>query len=87
MPFIAWIILGLLAGFLGSKIANRTGKGVLLDLMIGVAGALLGGFIFEKFSARGASDLNLWSLSFATSGAVFLVIVFHTFRRLKMSNP
>ena len=45
MSWIAWIILGLIAGFIGSKIVNRSGSGILLDIVIGIVGALIGGYV------------------------------------------
>ena len=86
MPFIAWILLGLIAGFLGSRIANRSGRSVLFDIVLGVVGAVAGGFIFEQLGASNVSALNPWSLLVATTGAVFAVIAFHTVRRIGWSD-
>ena len=62
MGFISWIILGLIAGFIGSKIVNKTGEGLILDIILGVVGAVLGGYLFNLFGAQGVTGLNLWSL-------------------------
>lgn len=85
MSFIAWIVLGLLAGFLGSKIANRSGDGVLFDIVLGIVGAFAGGFLFQQFGESGITGLNLWSLLVATTGSVLLVIAYHTVRRIGWS--
>ncbi len=77
MSFIAWIILGLIAGFIGSKIVNRSGEGVLLDIVLGVVGAVVGGFLFNQFGAAGVSGLNLYSLLVAVVGAVVVLLLYH----------
>src|ERR1700736_3057125 len=59
MSFLAWIVLGLLAGFIGSKLVNRRGEGIILDVLLGVVGALVGGWLFRLFGAAGVSGLNL----------------------------
>ena len=81
MSFLAWIVLGLVAGFIGSKIVNRRGEGILLDILLGVVGALCGGWLFHVFGARGVSGLNLYSLFVAVIGSVILLVLYHAFRR------
>jgi uncharacterized membrane protein YeaQ/YmgE (transglycosylase-associated protein family) len=84
MSILAWIILGLIAGFIGSKLVNKTGEGVVLDIVLGIVGALVGGFIFHAFGASGVTGLNLYSLLVAVIGAVLFLIVYHAvFRRAK----
>ena len=58
MSFLAWIVLGLLAGFIGSKIVNHTGEGLILDIILGVVGAIVGGWLFSQFGASGVTGLN-----------------------------
>ena len=77
MSFIAWIILGLIAGFIGSKIVNKTGEGVVLDIVLGVVGALVGGFLFNALGASGVTGLNLYSLLVAVIGAVVMLFLYH----------
>ncbi|HEX3235030.1 MAG TPA: GlsB/YeaQ/YmgE family stress response membrane protein [Gemmatimonadales bacterium] len=77
MSILAWIILGLIAGFLGSKIVNKTGEGVLTDIVLGVIGAVVGGWLFNRFGAAGATGLNVWSLVVATIGAVIVLVLYH----------
>jgi uncharacterized membrane protein YeaQ/YmgE (transglycosylase-associated protein family) len=82
MSILAWIILGLVAGFIGSKIVNKSGEGIVLDIVLGVVGAFLGGFIFSLFGAQGVTGLNLWSLIVAVVGAVVILLLYHAlFRR------
>jgi uncharacterized membrane protein YeaQ/YmgE (transglycosylase-associated protein family) len=81
MSFFAWILLGLIAGFIGSKLVNRRGEGILLDILLGVVGALTGGWLFRIFGAPGVSGLNLYSLFVAVIGSVVLLVVYHLFRR------
>ena len=81
MSFLAWIVLGLLAGFIGSKIVNKQGEGLILDIILGVVGALVGGWLFNQFGAGGVTGLNLYSLLVAVIGAVVVLVVFHAIRR------
>ena len=77
MSFLAWIILGLVAGFIGSKIVNRRGEGILLDILLGVVGAFAGGWLFRIFGAPGVSGLNLYSLVVAVMGSVVFLVLYH----------
>ena len=82
MSILAWIVLGLLAGFLGSKIVNKTGEGFILDIVLGIVGAVIGGWLFQSFGASGVSGLNLYSLLVAVVGSVVLLVAYHAlFRR------
>ena len=73
MGFISWIILGLVAGFIGSKIVNKTGEGIILDVILGVVGAVVGGFLFNLMGSQGVTGLNLWSLLVAVIGAIVVL--------------
>ena len=82
MSLLAWIVLGLISGFIGSKIVNRTGEGFVLDLVLGVVGAIVGGFLFNMFGAAGVTGLNLYSFLVAVIGAVVVLLIYHAlFRR------
>jgi uncharacterized membrane protein YeaQ/YmgE (transglycosylase-associated protein family) len=81
LDVIQWIILGLLAGFIASKVVNRRGEGVLLDVALGVFGAVIGGWIFRAMGAAGVTGFNLWSLVVAVVGAVVLLLIGHAVRR------
>lgn len=82
MSFLAWILLGLIAGFIGSKLVNKSGEGIIRDILLGVVGAVIGGYLFNLFGASGVTGLNLYSLLVAVVGAVVFLIVYHAlFRR------
>jgi uncharacterized membrane protein YeaQ/YmgE (transglycosylase-associated protein family) len=77
MSILAWIILGLVAGFLASKVVNKTGSGLIMDLVLGVIGAFVGGYLFTRFGIAGVTGFNLYSLLVATVGAVVVLFVYH----------
>jgi uncharacterized membrane protein YeaQ/YmgE (transglycosylase-associated protein family) len=82
LNFIAWIILGLVAGFIASKLVNKTGSGLIMDVILGLVGAFVGGFIVKQFGYQGATGLNIPSLIIATLGAVLVMLAYHfLFRR------
>ena len=58
MSILAWIVLGLLAGFIGSKIVNKSGEGLLLDIVLGIVGAVVGGWLFNKFGHSGVTGIE-----------------------------
>jgi uncharacterized membrane protein YeaQ/YmgE (transglycosylase-associated protein family) len=70
------------AGFIGSKLVNKTGEGFFLDILLGIVGAVVGGWLFGMFGAPGVTGLNLYSLLVAVVGAILFLIVYHAvFRR------
>ncbi len=77
MSFIAWIILGLIAGFIASKIVNKSGEGVLLDIILGIVGAVVGGYLFQTFGAAGVTGVNLYSILVAVVGAIVVLVIYH----------
>ena len=77
MGILAWLLLGLVAGFIGSKLVNKSGEGLILDIVLGVVGAFVGGFIFSFFGHSGVTGLNLYSLLVAVIGAVVVLLVYH----------
>lgn len=81
MSWLAWIVLGLLAGFIGSKLVNKRGEGLILDILLGIVGAIVGGWLFTRFGASGVTGLNLYSLLVAVVGAVVILVVYHAIRR------
>ena len=81
MSILAWIVLGLIAGFIGSKIVNKSGEGVVLDIILGIVGAVVGGYIFRFFGASGVTGLNIYSLIVAVIGSVVLLVIYHAVRR------
>ena len=81
MSIIAWIVLGLIAGFIASKIVNKQGEGLILDIVLGVVGAVVGGWLFTAFGAAGVTGFNLWSVLVAVIGAIVVLVVYHAIRR------
>ena len=79
MSVVAWIILGLISGFIGSKIVNSSGQGMLLDIVLGIIGAIVGGFIATNLLGfGGVSGFNLYSLLVAIAGAVVVLLLYRT---------
>ena len=81
MSIFAWIVLGLVAGFIGSKLVNKSGEGVLLDIVLGIVGAIIGGWVFSSLGASGVTGLNLYSLLVAVVGSVLFLVGYHRLRR------
>ncbi|MGD0835346.1 MAG: GlsB/YeaQ/YmgE family stress response membrane protein [Polyangia bacterium] len=81
MSIIAWIILGLVAGFIASRIVNGAGEGVAFDMVLGIVGAVAGGFLFHLVGRAGVTGLNLWSIFVAVVGAVVVLGVKHALTR------
>jgi len=77
MGIIAWLILGLIAGFIASRIVNHRGSGLVMDIVLGVIGALVGGFIFSFFGAAGITGFNIYSMIVAVVGAVVVLWLYH----------
>ncbi|HZZ90724.1 MAG TPA: GlsB/YeaQ/YmgE family stress response membrane protein [Caulobacteraceae bacterium] len=77
MGILAWIVLGLIAGFIASKIVNHTGSGIIMDIVLGVVGALVGGFLFSMFGATGVTGFNIYSMLVAIVGAVVVLWLYH----------
>ncbi len=75
MDLLAFLVLGLVAGFIGSKLVNKSGSGLLMDIIVGVIGSFLGGWVFNKLGYAGVSGLNLYSLLVAVIGAVLLLLI------------
>jgi uncharacterized membrane protein YeaQ/YmgE (transglycosylase-associated protein family) len=81
MSIIAWIVLGLIAGFIASKLVNKTGEGLILDIVLGIVGAVVGGWLFNQFGSIGVTGFNLYSMFVAVIGAVVVLIIYHAIRR------
>lgn len=77
MSIIAWIILGLIAGFIASQLVNQRGTGIIFDIVLGIIGAIVGGWLFSFFGAGEVTGLNLYSLIVAVVGAVVLLLIYH----------
>jgi uncharacterized membrane protein YeaQ/YmgE (transglycosylase-associated protein family) len=81
MSFIAWIVLGLVAGFIASKLVNKSGEGFFLDIILGIIGAVVGGYLFQTFGMSGVSGVNIYSILVAVVGAVVVLVIYHALIR------
>ena len=77
---IAWIVVGLIGGFLASRVVNKTGEGFVRDIILGIIGGVIGGIIFRAFGGNGVTGINLWSILVAFVGGVVLLLIYHAFR-------
>jgi uncharacterized membrane protein YeaQ/YmgE (transglycosylase-associated protein family) len=78
MSVIAWLILGLISGFIASKVVNKSGEGLILDIVLGVIGAFVGGFLATRlFGASDVSGLNLYSIFVSVIGAIIVLMLYH----------
>jgi len=80
MSLLAWIIVGLIAGWLATAIVPGTGGSLLMDIVVGIVGAIIGGWLFNAFGSPGATGLNVWSIIVATIGAVVLLFLVRAVR-------
>jgi uncharacterized membrane protein YeaQ/YmgE (transglycosylase-associated protein family) len=74
---IAWILVGLIGGYLASRVVNKSGEGIFRDIILGVIGGLVGGIIFHFFGVRGVTGFNLWSILVAFAGGVVVLLLYH----------
>jgi len=77
MSLLSWMILGLVAGFLASRMVDKTGKGLVLDVVLGIVGAIAGGWVFHALGMAGVTGFNLYSLIVAVAGAVLVLVAYH----------
>ena len=77
MSILAWIVLGLIAGFIASKIYVGTGQGILMDIVLGIVGAVVGGYLFDMLGAGGITGFKIWSMLVAIVGAVLVLWIYH----------
>jgi uncharacterized membrane protein YeaQ/YmgE (transglycosylase-associated protein family) len=82
MSIIGWLVLGLIAGFIASKIVNKEGEGFILDIVLGIIGALVGGWLFEFFGKAGVTGFNFYSMFVAIIGAIVVLVIYHAIRRV-----
>jgi uncharacterized membrane protein YeaQ/YmgE (transglycosylase-associated protein family) len=82
MSLFVWIVLGLISGFIASHLVNHRGEGMILDVLLGIVGAIVGGWLFHMLGHAGVNGLNVHSFFVATVGAVVFLVVFHAFRRV-----
>jgi uncharacterized membrane protein YeaQ/YmgE (transglycosylase-associated protein family) len=80
MGILAWLVVGLIAGFIGSKVVNRSGEGLVRDIILGIVGAFVGGAIFQALGYSGVTGVNLYSIVIAAVGAIVVLALFHAIR-------
>lgn len=78
MSILGWLILGLIAGFVASKIVNKSGEGVMIDIVLGIIGAVVGGFLFSLVGATPITGLNIYSMVVAVVGAIVVLVIYHS---------
>lgn len=81
MGFVAWIILGAIAGWIASLIVNRSGEGLFRDIILGIVGGIVGGWIFQAAGSTGVTGFNAWSLLVAVIGAIIVLMIYHAIAR------
>ena len=86
MSLFAWLLLGLLAGFIASHMVNHRGEGMVLDILLGIVGAVVGGWVFHMLGLASIATLNLYSLLVAVIGSVLFLVVYHGIRRSVMGR-
>jgi uncharacterized membrane protein YeaQ/YmgE (transglycosylase-associated protein family) len=74
MGILGWIIIGIVAGWIAEQV-TKSNMGVLMNLVVGVVGAFVGGFLFSLVGGSGVTGFNVWSLVVATVGAIALLYV------------
>jgi uncharacterized membrane protein YeaQ/YmgE (transglycosylase-associated protein family) len=84
MGFIAWLVLGLIAGFIASKLVNKQGAGMMMDIVLGIGGAVVGGFLAQLVGFTGVTGLNPYSILVSVVGAVVVLAVYHALVRRGM---
>ena len=81
MGIVAWLVLGLVAGFIASKLVNKQGEGIAMDIVLGIVGAVVGGFIADAVGFHGITGLDFYSLLISVVGAVIVLVVYHALVR------
>ena len=79
MSILGWIVLGIIAGWIASLIVDNGGKGPVLDMVLGIIGALVGGAIFSALGAVPVTGFNLYSQFIAVLGAIVVLVSYHAF--------
>jgi uncharacterized membrane protein YeaQ/YmgE (transglycosylase-associated protein family) len=81
MSILGWVFLGLIAGFIASKIVNKQGEGFILDVILGIVGAVVGGWLFQQFGGMPVTGFNFYSMFVAIIGAIIVLFIYHAIAR------
>ncbi|HEX4414176.1 MAG TPA: GlsB/YeaQ/YmgE family stress response membrane protein [Lacipirellulaceae bacterium] len=81
MGVIAWLVLGLIAGFIASKLVNKQGEGALMDIVLGIVGAFVGGFLAHLMGFEGITGFNAYSALISVLGAIVVLVIYHALAR------
>jgi uncharacterized membrane protein YeaQ/YmgE (transglycosylase-associated protein family) len=81
MGIVAWLVMGLIAGFIASKLVNKQGEGMLMDIVLGIVGAFVGGFVSNALGFSGITGFNIYSVLISVLGAVLVLVVYHALAR------
>lgn len=81
MPLVTWLLLGLISGFIASHLVNHRGEGMVLDVLLGIVGAIIGGWLAAFLGVAGVTALNVYSIIVSVAGAVAFLVIYHAIRR------
>jgi uncharacterized membrane protein YeaQ/YmgE (transglycosylase-associated protein family) len=81
MGIVYWLVFGLIAGFVASRLVNKQGEGMSMDIVLGIVGAVVGGFLAQLLGFSGISGFNVYSLMIAVGGAVVVLFAYHALAR------
>ena len=86
MSLVTWIVLGLIGGFIASELVNKSGEGMLLDIFLGVVGAVVGGYLLQDFGYVRVTGINLYNIAVAIVGAMVVLLIYHTLIRRRIQD-
>lgn len=81
LSWVQWIVVGLIGGFIGSRIVGKGGQGLLRDILLGIVGGVLGGWLFRQMGYAGVTGINFWSILVSAIGAALVLWVYHRFAK------
>ncbi|MBX4189906.1 GlsB/YeaQ/YmgE family stress response membrane protein [Candidatus Parcubacteria bacterium] len=80
MGILTWIIFGIIAGWIASALMGSRG-GIIMDMILGIIGAFVGGLVMTAFGSSGITGFNLYSIAVAVIGGIILIAISRLFRR------
>jgi uncharacterized membrane protein YeaQ/YmgE (transglycosylase-associated protein family) len=81
MGILAWLVLGLIAGFIASLLVNKKGEGMFMDIVLGIVGAVVGGFIAHFAGYSGITGFDPYSIMIAVGGSIVVLFLYHALAR------